>query len=189
MLSRMKSEFYLGDSMLEVIRRNRGLFIFEGVLLIVMGLFAVAIPQLFTLGIELLIGLFFLVAGVVSGWRSFQAKKLTGFIWSAFIALLYLVVGVLLLTQPVQGILTLTFILTFFFLLEGIAQVVLAFQFRPHGVWGWRLLSGLISLLLAYLIWMGWPGSAAWVMGLLVGINLLFAGFTQLFLALSVSKK
>lgn len=174
--------------MLDIIRQHRNLFIFEGILLIILGLVAVAVPQLFTLGVELLVGILFIVAGVAQGWRSFQAKGLPGFLWAIFIALLYLAAGIILLTKPVQGILTLTFILSLFFLVEGIAQIVLAFQFRPHGIWGWRVLSGVVSLVLAYLIWLGWPGTAAWVIGLLVGINLLFAGFTQLFLALSVSR-
>lgn len=175
--------------MLETIRQHRKLFIFEGILLIILGIFAIATPQIFTLGIELLVGILFLVAGLAQGWRSFYAKNIPGFIWSALIAILYLLVGVLLLANPIKGVLTLTFVLTIFFLIEGIAQVILAFQFRPYGVWGWRLISGLISILLAYLIWIGWPGTAAWVLGLLVGVNLLFAGLSQLFLALSVSQE
>lgn len=171
---------------MQYVRQYRNLFIIEGIIFTLLGVLAITIPGFFTLGAELFIGVLFIVAGLVQGWRTFQTKGVPGFIWSVIISIIYILAGLALLSHPVQGILTLTFILTFFFIIDGIANIILGLEFRPHGVWGWRIFSGVISLFLAYLIYAGWPGSAVWLIGLLVGINLLFVGFTQLVLAFSV---
>lgn len=173
---------------MQYIRQYKSYFIAEGVIFTLLGILAMAIPGVFTLGAELLIGVLFLAAGIFQGWRTFQTKGVPGFFWSLFISIIYILAGLSLLFNPLQGVLTLTLILTFFFIIDGIANIILGFQFKPHGVWGWRILSGLISLLLAYLIYAGWPGSAVWLLGLLVGINLLFVGITQLVLGFSVPK-
>lgn len=170
------------------VRQYRSLFIFEGILFTLLGTLAIVVPGLFTLGAELLIGVLFIAAGIIQGWRTMQTKGVPGFVWSIFLAILYVVAGIALLVHPLAGVLTLTFILTIFFVLDGIANIILGLQFKPHGVWGWRIVSGLISLLLAYLIYIDWPGSAVWLLGLLVGINLLFVGITQLVLAFSVPR-
>lgn len=173
---------------MQFVRQYRSLFIVEGVIFSLLGILAIALPGLFTLGAELLVGVLFIIAGVVQGWRTFQTEGVPGFIWSLIVAIVYLAVGIFLLANPLEGVVTLTLVLIFFFLVDGIANIILSFQLKPHGVWGWRLLSGIISLILAYIIYAGWPGTAVWVIGLLVGINLLFAGITQLVLAFSASE-
>lgn len=171
---------------MQYIRQYRSYFIAEGILFTLLGILAIAIPGVFTLGAELLIGILFLSAGVIQAWRTFQTKGVPGFFWSVFIAIVYIIAGISLIFNPLQGVLTLTVILTFFFIVDGIANILLGLQFKPHGVWTWRIVSGVISLVLAYIIYAGWPGSAVWLLGLLVGINLLFVGITQLVLAYSV---
>lgn len=173
---------------MQYVRQYRSLFIFEGLIFSLLGIIAIALPGVFTLGTELFIGVLFLAAGLVQGWRTFQTKGVPGFVWSLIVALIYVIAGLTLILKPVTGVLTLTFILTIFFVINGIANIILGFEFKPYGVWAWRLVSGILSLLLAYLIYADWPGSAIWVIGLLVGINLLFVGITQLVLAFSVPK-
>lgn len=175
--------------MLEIIQKHRKLFIFEGIMFIVLGCLAIALPGIFSLGVELLVGGLFIASGLVQGYRTFTIGNVAGFFLSAAMTLLYLVIGVMLLAHPITGILTLTILLTFFFIIEGLAQMIVGFHYRPHRAWGWRVFSGLVSLALAFIIWQGWPMAAVWVIGLLVGINLLFVGFTQLFVALGAGRK
>jgi uncharacterized membrane protein HdeD (DUF308 family) len=175
--------------MIDFIQKNRNLFLFESVMFIIFGLIAIALPGLFTLGIELLIGWLFLIGGIVQGYQSFKGKEAIGF-WSRFLsAILSIIIGILLLVYPLTGVLTLTFLLAFFFLVDGVTKIVWGIQMHSSlSRWGWLVFSGVISILLSAIIWSGWPGTAAWVIGLLVGINMLFFGFSLLSLTLSVGK-
>jgi uncharacterized membrane protein HdeD (DUF308 family) len=88
------------------------------------------------------------------------------------------IIGYLFLTQPLDGILTLTLLMTLFFTLEGLSKISFAFMMRPMAHWGYVLFSGITALLLAVVVWMGWPGTAEWLLGLLFGINLFFGGWS-----------
>ncbi len=170
------------------VRKHRWLYIFEAILLIILGILAITIPGLFTLATEMFIGWMFILVGLVTGYRAIQSRSAPGFWPSLFSSLVSLVLGVLLLVYPLQGVITLTILLAIFFLLQGIAQLVYAIQLKPINAWGWFFVSGLINLAMAAIIWYGWPSTAIWVIGLLVGINFLMFGFTLLFLMMSVKK-
>lgn len=170
---------------MEIIRHNRSYFIWEGIALILLGIFAVALPVLFSIGIELVIGWLFLIGGVAQAVRTFKAQHAPGFWWALASAVLYIIIGILLIAKPLAGVLSLAFLLSIFFFLEGIAQIIWSLKLRPFRAWGWLLFSGLISLAMAFIIWSGWPATGLWVIGLLVGINLIFFGFTQLFIGLN----
>jgi len=166
--------------MLEAIQKNRKFFIFEGILFIVLGILAIALPGIFTLGFEQLIGCLFLISGVVQGYRSFTMFGNKGWFISTLISALYIFIGILLLIYPIPGILTLTVLLTAFFLLDGIAKIVFASELLDLPNKGWLIVSGVLSLGMALLIWLGWPSTALWVIGLLIGVNLLFFGISLL---------
>lgn len=174
--------------MLEIIKKNRKLVIFEGILFIILGMFAIALPNIFTLGIELLIGWLFLIGGCVQAFRSFKTKESPGFWPSLLVSLLSIAIGILLLVYPLGGILTLTLLLSLFFLFEGCAKIIMAFQMRQLPQWGWILVSGIIALIIAGIIWSQWPSSAYWVIGLLVGVNMLFFGCSLLVLGIGAGK-
>lgn len=162
------------------------LFLIQGLLMCVLGGLAIALPQLATLAIEILVGWLFFVGGIVRCFTVFSAHKLPGSIWSIITALLAIAVGLLLILEPLKGTLSLTMILIALFIVQGVVSILLSFQFREHlSSWMWTLLSGGIDLVLAYLIWRGWPDTATWAIGLLVGINMLFAGFSLVFNALA----
>jgi uncharacterized membrane protein HdeD (DUF308 family) len=169
--------------MIETIKKHKGLLTFEGILFIVFGILAVALPGLFTLGIELIIGWLFIISGIFQLFRTFRVQSASLFLVSLLSSILSIVVGGLLVTKPLAGILTLTILLAIFFLLEGISEIALALKFRAAPNWGWLLFSGLVTLLLAVIIFLGWPSTAAWVIGLLVGINMIFFGFSLISLA------
>lgn len=168
--------------------RFRSVLYFEAVLFILLGLAAIAVPQFFTLGIELLIGTLFLAAGVVQFIRLFQSSDAPGFWASFFSAALNLILGGLLLFYPLTGIISLTYLLILYFLIDGVTKLYYSFEVKPRENWGWILVSGLLSLILAGIIFSGLPGTAVWVLGLLVGINMLFFGIAIASLASSLPK-
>ena len=98
-----------------------------------------------------------------------------------------LAAGVILILWPINGVLSLTLVLIAFFVVEGIATLMYAFEHRSQlsGRWGWMLASGVVDLILAGIIFAGLPGTAAWALGLLVGINMLFGGTAMIGMALA----
>lgn len=165
----------------------RNWLIFEGILFLLLGFAAIALPGVMTLSLEFIVGILFIISGLAQAWRSFQAQGLKGFFLSWLSAILYLVTGILFLVYPLSGVLTLTLILATLFLVDGIFQIYQAFNYKRYAYWGWRLLSGLMSLLLALIIFLGLPGTAIWTVGLLVGINMVFFGVAQLAIAWHLS--
>ena len=161
-------------------------FLIEGIVLLVLGLAAIAIPPLATIAVELLIGWLILFSGVIGLIATVRTRGAPGFGWSLLSALLGTVVGVLLLASPLRGAVTLTLVLTVFFVVEGIASIFYALEHKRElsGRWAWMLFSGLVDLLLAGVIVLGLPGTAAWAIGLLVGINLVMGGCALIAMAL-----
>jgi uncharacterized membrane protein HdeD (DUF308 family) len=162
------------------------LFLAQGIVMMVLGFLALALPNIATLAIEIFVGWLFFIGGIfraVSVWHSRQAP---GFAWSLLAAVLSIVLGLILIFRPMAGVLTLTMVLVAFFIVEGIASIIGAIEHRRHlRSWGWVLFSGIVDLLLAYLIWQGWPSSANWAIGLLVGVNMLFLGLSLVMTALA----
>lgn len=173
---------------MEWLQNHRYLLLFEGIVFILLGFIAIALPGISTLSTELFIGWLLIFAGAVQLYRTIKARHAPGFIGSLLISLLYIIFGILLILFPIAGILSLTVLLTIFFIAEGIAKIILGFQLRPFRRWGWFLLNGVLALIIAYIIWAGWPGTAFWVLGLLVGINMIFFGISLMFLAWGIPR-
>jgi uncharacterized membrane protein HdeD (DUF308 family) len=162
------------------------LFLIEGVVMMALGLLAIAIPEVASLAITIFIGWLFFIGGIFRTVSLLQHRGMPGFGWSLATALLAIVLGLVLLLRPIAGVLTLTLALIAFFIIEGVSAILLALEHRRHlPSWGWVLFSGLVDLLLAFLIWDGWPSSADWAIGLLVGINMVFLGLSLIMTALA----
>lgn len=176
---------------MDSIHQTRTFFLIEGMLFLILGFLAVVFPQISTLSVELFLGWLFLLSGIIQSYRAFQLRHHGSSVAGAILnALLSFAVGLLLLIYPVTGIISLTILLILFFMLEGIFKIVWAIQYREsiHS-WGWLVFSGLTSLALAIIIWSGWPSTAMWAIGLLVGINMIFFGTSLLGMAFSLPKK
>jgi len=132
----------------------------------------------------LFLGWLLLIAGTFQMIRALSTIKMPGAGLWLFVGLLQTIVGYFLVAKPTEGAMTLTMLLTLFFALEGIAKMSLAFMMRPLSRWGWVFFSGLTALLLAIIVWAGWPETALWVLGLLVGINMIFLGWSLLTISL-----
>jgi uncharacterized membrane protein HdeD (DUF308 family) len=165
---------------------NWYLLLIEGVILALLGVAAIVVPQVATLAVTILLAWVFLVSGIVGLITTFIMRQAPGFWWSLFSALIAIAAGVVLIGWPVSGVLSLTLLLIFFFILEGVATIMYAFEHRRElsGRWGLLLVSGIVDLILAAIIFSGLPGTAAWAIGLLVGINMLFGGGALIGLAL-----
>jgi uncharacterized membrane protein HdeD (DUF308 family) len=168
------------------VREHWKLFLFEGIVLVVLGLLAILIPPLATLAVAILIGWLFLISGGVGLVTTLMARHAPGFWWSLLSAILAIVVGLVLLIWPGGGVISLTLLLIVFFIIEGVASIMFALEHKNElsGRWGWMLASGVVDLILAGLIFIGLPSTAAWALGLLVGINLLFGGSAMIGMAL-----
>jgi uncharacterized membrane protein HdeD (DUF308 family) len=166
------------------------LFLVEGVVLLVLGATAVVLPPIATLAVTILFGWLFLVSGIVGLVTTFWMRQAPGFWWSLLSAALGIIVGAMLLASPVTGALSLTLVLIAFFLIEGAVSIMFALDHRRElsGQWGWMLMSGIIDLILAVMIFAGLPSTAAWAVGLLVGINMIFGGTALIAMALHARK-
>ena len=172
--------------MMESVRDHWVLFLVEGIVLVVLGLLAIVVPPLATLAVAILIGWLLLVSGIVGLITTFMARHAPGFWWSLLSAVLAVAAGVVLLGWPASGVISLTLLLVVFFVIEGVASIMYALEHRKElsGRWGWMLASGIIDLVLAVMIYAGLPSTAAWALGLLVGINLVFGGTALVAMAL-----
>jgi len=169
---------------METIREHRGFFIFESLMFILIGILAIALPWFFTLSVELLIAFLFIIGGVVQLARLFQVRGGGEIASTAISAIIYGGIGILLLIYPMIGILTLTMLLAIIFFAQGLIQLYWGFTSQRLRRWGWWIFSGIVSIVLAIIIWAEWPTSAIWFIGILVGVNLLFYGFSLLFITL-----
>ena len=180
-------EMRLADTR-RMITEKWGWFLALGIVLILAGLAAIAFPLLGSIAVKIMLGWLFLIGGVMMILHAFSAQAWQGFLWSLLIGILYVVAGGYLAFFPLTGLLTLAILLVILFLAEGIFETIMAFQVRPHEGWGFLLLSGIAAILVGLLIALDLPGSATWALGLLVGINLLFSGWSYIFLALAGRK-
>jgi uncharacterized membrane protein HdeD (DUF308 family) len=167
------------------IARRWGWFLALGIVLVLIGMAAILFPFLSTIAAKIAIGWIFLVAGVVEVFHAFYVQRWAGFFWNLLIGLLYIVAGGWLAFFPLTGILTLTIVIAALFIAEGIMELVMGFRMRPHEGWGWVVFSGLVAVAAGLLIALSLPASAVWALGLLAGINLLFSGWSFIYLALS----
>jgi uncharacterized membrane protein HdeD (DUF308 family) len=162
------------------------LFLTEGIVLFILGLLAIVVPPIATIAVEVLVGWLLLMSGIVGLIATLRMRSAPGFGWSLFSAVVGIAAGIVLLRWPLSGALSLTLILTVFLVLEGVASILFALEHKRElsGRWGAMLVSGVVDLLLAGIIFAGLPGTAAWAIGLLIGINLVFGGSALIAMAL-----
>lgn len=169
----------------ENIKQNKNLYIFNAIMFMVLGVVALFAPLIAAEFLDLLIGCLLFITGLFQAVVSFAAKRH----WTYYVtAIISIVAGCLLILQPAAGILALAAIIAIFLLLQGCMQIFYAGVYAPFKGWGWMLLSGFISICLCALIYVGWPTTAIWFLGIMVGINLISVGLSMLMLSLYLGK-
>jgi len=171
----------------DTVRHHWQLFLTQGVIMTILGVLAVIWPQISTIAVDVYVGWLFLLSGIVGLASMFLAQNVQAFLWMLLTAALSLFVGIVLLWHPVEGAASLTLVLIAFFIVEGVFQIVASLSYRDifPGQWGWMLASGIVDLILAALIIKGWPSTATWALGLIVGINLITSGAAITMVALA----
>ena len=172
----------------EAVAELRTWFITLGILLMILGCVAIAFPLITTIAVKILLGWLFLIGGIVQIVHAFSTQKWSQFFLSLLVGVLYVFVGGWLAFFPLAGIITLTILLAAMFIAQGVLEFGMAFRIRPREGWVWMLVSGIIAILVGLMIFGGLPATAAWAIGLLVGINLISSGLAYLFLALAAGR-
>jgi len=153
-----------------------------GILLALLGVLVIAFPFVTEISLALLFGAALIVGGVLHFAHAFSAAGWSGSIGQVVVGIIYTGAGMLLMANPVLGLVSLTVLLVAFLAVEGFALVLLSFTVRNEPNWEWNVFSGLLSLLLAALLWAGLPSTAEWALGFLLGVDLLTTGFGLVFL-------
>jgi uncharacterized membrane protein HdeD (DUF308 family) len=156
-----------------------------GVALMLLGLVALGSPWIATLTAAVVIGALLLVSGAVETVGAFWSRGWSGYFVPLFSGVLSILIGLLFLWEPVDAVLALTLLLACFLTLFGIFKIAAALNYR-FAAWGWPLASGVIDLILGVLIVLEWPASGLWVIGLFVGLSLLFRGLNRIGLGLAL---
>lgn len=170
------------NEFLDGIKKNAGVAIAVGVISVIAGFLAIGSPLVAGLSVALLVGVMLLISGFGQLVLVFKAGSLGKGLLTAIVGILTVGVGLLLISRPGVALASLTFFLVLYFLMSGAVEILSAFQLKPAGGWGWTLFGGCVSVLLGVMIWRQFPLSGAWAVGTLVGIRLLFTGWTVIML-------
>ncbi|MGQ3411880.1 HdeD family acid-resistance protein [Natrinema sp. LN54] len=156
-----------------------------GVAIGLIGLLAMAVPMVTGLSMTIALGVLLVAGGIVHGVHAFAARGWRGAIWQTALAVVSVIAGVAVLAAPAVALVTLTLALVAYLVVDGVAE--LAAATRMTGAPGRTSIavSGAASVVLAALLWVGFPATAAWAIGLLVGINLLVTGLSMVAVAMA----
>jgi uncharacterized membrane protein HdeD (DUF308 family) len=167
------------------LRRSSAGLLVMGALLIVVGLVAISSSFIATLATVVILGVLLMVGGAVEIIDAFLGRGWRGFWMHLLAGILYLVLGFLMVQRPLAAAAFFTLMIAAAFFIGGLFRIVVSLSERFYG-WGWVLLNGVISVVLGVLIWQEWPETAVWVIGLFVGIDMLFAGWSLVITAMTV---
>lgn len=176
------------EAMRETVKRYSLWYLVEGVLLVVAGVLAIIYPVISSAAVIVLLGWLLIASGVLQGLSLIGARQVPHFWLQLISVILAILIGFLFLRDPTQGLMTLALLLIIFFMMEGISKVVFALTIRPFPNWGWVLASGLVGILLALILWASLPVTAVWLIGVLLGVNLMSIGAAIAYLAWHVRK-
>ena len=164
---------------------NWGWFVALGVILIILGFFALSAVVVASLATALFVGWLMLIGGVIETVGAFWSRRWSGFFLHLLSGVLSVIVGLLFVRAPVGAMLALTLLLACLLMVGGLFRIIAALTYR-FSSWGWPLFSGIIDVILGVMIWMQWPASALWVIGLFLGISLVFRGADWIGVGLAV---
>jgi uncharacterized membrane protein HdeD (DUF308 family) len=174
------------EAMRETVKRHSLWYLIQSILMILGGILALIYPIVSSVAVVLFLGWLLIISGIVQGISLIGAQNVPNF-WLQLISVaLSVIVGVLFVRHPGEGLLTLTLLLIVFFMVEGISKLIFALTIRPFPNWGWVLASGIIGILLSFYLWSSLPITAVWLLGMLLGIQLICEGAALGYLAWQV---
>lgn len=175
-------------SITKEINREVGWSIALSALMIVAGALAVIVPQASGIAVTIVVSWLMVFCGVAHLAFAWHTRRRGASWWGLLIGVIYIAAGGYILLHPVAGLASLTLVLATYLLMAAILEFVLAFRLRPLPGSGWLLLDGILTMILGVMIGWTWPSDTIWVIGMLVGISMIFSGFTRLMLSLSARR-
>ena len=176
------------DTLSSTLKRVTGLAILWAVILIICGIFSLALPMIAGISTAIVLSVLIIFAGVIHLTTAPVSGGFGGYLWRTLVGIVYIIGGIWLFMHPILGLVSFTFVLGFVFLIEGFLAIISFFQARKTTGSSWLLFDGIITLLLAFLILDRWPSSAAWAIATIVGVNLLISGITRLMALLTARR-
>jgi uncharacterized membrane protein HdeD (DUF308 family) len=173
------------QSLGRISKESVGWSIALSVLMILTGVLAIVIPPVGGIAVLLVVAWLLIFSGAAHLIFAWHTRPAGGMVWELLLGVLYIFVGGYALLNPVAGLASLTLVLAIYLFMEAMLELILSFRLRPLPGSNWLLVDGIITLVLAILIWRSWPSSSEWVIGTLVGISMLFSGVARLSLALA----
>jgi uncharacterized membrane protein HdeD (DUF308 family) len=172
------------EAMRQTVKRHSLWYLIQGGLMILAGILALVYPVVSSFAAVFLLGCVLIVSGIVQGISLIDARDVPHF-WLVSVVL-SVIVGVLLIRHRAAGLLVLTLLLLVYFMVEGISKVIFSLTIRPFPNWGWLLASGIVTILIAFYLWASLPVTAVWLLGVLLGIQLICEGAALGYLAWQV---
>jgi uncharacterized membrane protein HdeD (DUF308 family) len=176
------------EAMREKVKRHSLWYLIQGGLMVLAGIFAFVYPLLSSVAVVFLLGWLLIISGIVQGISLIGSRHVPHFWLQLLSIVLSVIIGLMFLRDPKQGLLTLTMLLIVYFMVEGISKVIFSLTIRPFPNWVWVLASGLIGILAAVYLWSSLPVTAVWLLGLLLGLLLISEGAALGYLAWRVRK-
>lgn len=170
---------------LHAMRKDWWWFLLLGLALVALGTAALGSAVFVSEAAVVFFGLLLLAGGIAQVVSSFWTGQWSGFLVSLLVGLLYIITGFFIIDQPLEGAVALTLLLALMFFIGGLFRIVAALTLR-YPTWGWSLANGIISVMLGVMIYRQWPASGLWVIGMFVGIELIFGGWTWIMLSVGL---
>lgn len=170
---------------LHAMRKEWCWFLFLGIGLIVLGLVALGSSFITSLAVVVFFGLLMVLGGAAQIASSFWAGRWSGMVLHLLMGIFYVVVGIMMIDAPIEALQAITLLIAAFLIVGGLFRVVAAMTIR-FPAWGWQLLSGAISVLLGLMINKGWPDNSLFIIGMFLGIELIFSGWYWVMLSIGI---
>jgi len=176
------------ESTRKLFKEVTGASIGWAVVMILLGFLAVVLPLATGIAVSIVVSWLIVFGGIAYLASAFAGRNAGAFIWRMLIGVVYVLGGGYLAFHPGLALESLTVVLAGIFVMEGVLELITFFQFRVYSGSGWVLFDALVTLLLAYLIVRPWPVSSTWAIGTILGINLIFSGFSVLMYSLTARR-
>lgn len=173
------------NTTVESTRRDSRVPVVGGAIIALLGLLAIAFPFVTGLSLSIFLGATLVVGALVHVAHAFSPESFWGAVWQVILAVVYGVAGISLMANPVLGLTTLTLLAIAYLLANGVVMVGWSLVGRGNDGWLWLLASGSLSVLLAVVLWLGFPSTALWTVGVLFGVNLLVTGVSLVMVGMS----
>jgi uncharacterized membrane protein HdeD (DUF308 family) len=171
-----------------ILKKSLGWSIALSVLMLLAGFLAIVVPPVAGIAVAVFVAWLLIFSGAAHLVFAWHTRTTGGIIWEVLLGLAYIIVGCYILRSPVAGLASLTLALAIYLAAEGVLELILSYQLRSMSGAGWLLFDGIVTLILAVMIWRTWPWSSAWAIGTLVGVSMIFSGAARLMISLAARR-